>query len=86
LQEVRFEQHFDLRPCELIARSLREKCREQFVRRYESDPAVVGDASQTKATARRWKTSEFATTFVKRKVDRFESAKTVRARTPTPLA
>jgi hypothetical protein len=64
------------RPCELVARLLREKCWEQFVRsdgcRYESDPAVVGDASQTKAAARCWKTSEFATTFVKRKVDRFE--------------
>jgi hypothetical protein len=64
------------RPCELIARLLREKCWEQFVRsdgcRDESDPAVVGDASQTKSAARRRKTSEFATTFVKRKVDRFE--------------
>jgi hypothetical protein len=64
------------RPCELVARLLREKCRKEFVRsdgcRDESDPAVVGDASQTKAAARRRKTSEFATTFVKRKVDRFE--------------
>jgi hypothetical protein len=64
------------RPCELVARLLREKCWEQFVRsdgcRYESDPAVVGDASKTKVAARRWKTSGFATTFVKRKVDRFE--------------
>jgi hypothetical protein len=63
-------------PCELIARLLREKCREEFVRSDgcgdESDPAVVGDASQTKSAIRRRKTSEFATTFVKRKVDRFK--------------
>jgi hypothetical protein len=33
--------------------------------REESDPAVVGDASQTKSAIRRRKTSEFATTFFK---------------------
>jgi hypothetical protein len=66
----------DVRPCELIARLLREKCWEEFVRsdgcRDESDPVVVGDASQTKSAIRRRKTSEFATTFIKRKVDRSE--------------
>jgi hypothetical protein len=56
--------------CELIARWLREKCRDEFVRsdgcRDESDPAVIGDASQTKAAARR-RTSECA---IKQRSDR----------------
>jgi hypothetical protein len=49
---------------ELIARLLREMCREDGCRE-ESDPAVVGDASQTKSAIRRRKKSEFATTFFK---------------------
>jgi hypothetical protein len=55
-----------------VAREVLGRVRGQRRLPRRSNPAVVGDASQTKATARRWKTSEFATTFVKRKVDRFE--------------
>jgi hypothetical protein len=55
-----------------VAREVLGRVRGQRRLPRRSNPAVVGDASQTKTAARRWKTSEFATTFVKRKVDRFE--------------